>query len=78
MATKKKSKKTARKLSNSALFHKLILEDDNVRQKLYKKFGRVRCYLYKTGRTVPNEDTAKVIEKLTGGKVKATGWSKAA
>jgi hypothetical protein len=53
-------------------FHRLIVEDDKIRQKLYEKFGRVRCYLYKTGRSTPNPVTAKAIEKICG--LPAAGW----
>lgn len=53
-------------------FHKLILEDEKIRHRLYEKFGRVRCYLYKTGRSTPNPVTAKVIQKITG--IPADSW----
>lgn len=72
---KKNSKRAAKKISTSERFHNLIVKDEVVRKKLYAKFGRVRCYLYKTGRTTPNPDTAKIIEKITG--ISASAWQNA-
>jgi hypothetical protein len=54
-------------------FHNMILADDKIRTKLYAKFGRVRCYLYKTARSCPNPVTAKAIEKITG--IPASAWA---
>lgn len=73
MAAKKK-KRTVRVKSNPEQFLDIIQTDDAARKKLYEKFGRVRCYLYKTGRSKPNEDTAKIIQKLTGNRIAAANW----
>jgi hypothetical protein len=69
---KRSAKRAAKKTTTPERFHALILKDDVVRKKLYAKFGRVRCYLYKTGRSTPNPETAKIIEKIAG--IKAEAW----
>ncbi len=74
MAAKKKTKK--RTASPADKLHNIIINDEVLRKKLYTKFGRVRCYLYKYGKSVPSEKTAKVIEKITG--IPAAAWTKAA
>ena len=72
--SKRISKRSPRKrtLPAYAKLHKLIVENDAVRKKLYAKLGRVRCYLYKTGRTTPSPATAKTLEKITG--IRASSW----
>lgn len=70
MAAKKRSNKRVVPIHEK--FHELLLSDDKLRRKLYEKFGRVRCYLYKTARSVPNPATAKVIQKIT--KLPADLW----
>lgn len=68
--TKKRS--SSRSTAVHEKFHKILLTDDKLRRKLYEKFGRVRCYLYKTARSIPNESTAKIIQKITG--LPADSW----
>lgn len=73
MASAKKKTKTIKE-SNSDKLHRIIVEEPETRKKLYEAFGRVRCYMYKTGRTKPLDKTAKRIEKLTRGRVAAPNW----
>ena len=69
---KRSSKRASRTTAVHEKFHKILLTDDKLRRKLYEEFGRVRCYLYKTARSSPNENTAKIIQKITG--LPATAW----
>lgn len=71
MAAKKKTKKRVASPQDRLL--SIVQNDETLRKKLYAKFGRVRCYLYKYGRSIPNEKTAKVIEKITG--IPASAWA---
>lgn len=72
MASKKKARK--KNVPNHTLLREILVEDIPTRNKLYKAFGRVRCYCYKTQRTKPNEDTAAKLEKITNGRLVASLW----
>lgn len=75
VARKRTARKSAKRVpSNAAKLHQIIKTDAAARHKLYAAFNRVRCYLYKYGKSKPKPETAKKIEKLTGGRVAANAW----
>ncbi len=67
--------KKPRPLSIAALALVDALKDEALQQALEEHIHRTMLWRWSTGRALPDLDRAFLAERLTGGRVRAKGWT---